>query len=100
VSACTEPRFRDLGTSWRWLVSFTPLPLYPRKMSTRHPLDRRLGGAQSRYGRILDPTESGTPTPVTIPTALSDTGCFKKSFTALKAYINLFRRHAQRFELS
>jgi hypothetical protein len=28
------------------------------------------------------------------------TGCFKKSFTTLKAYINLYRGHTQRFELS
>jgi hypothetical protein len=28
------------------------------------------------------------------------TGCFKKSFTTLKAYINLFRGHVQCFELS
>jgi hypothetical protein len=28
------------------------------------------------------------------------TGCFKTSFTTLKAHINLFRRHAQCFELS
>jgi hypothetical protein len=27
--------FLDLGIRWRWVVSFTPLPLYPR-----HPLDR------------------------------------------------------------
>jgi hypothetical protein len=24
-----DPRFLDLGTSWRWVVSFTPRPLYP-----------------------------------------------------------------------
>jgi hypothetical protein len=40
----------DLGTRWRWLVSFTLLPLYPRGKSPRHPLDRRLGGRQSRCG--------------------------------------------------
>jgi transposase len=28
------------------------------------------------------------------------TGCSKKSFTTLKAYRNLYRRHTQRFELS
>jgi hypothetical protein len=28
------------------------------------------------------------------------TGCFKKSFTTLKAYVNLFRGHVQYFELS
>jgi hypothetical protein len=27
-------------------------------------------------------------------------GCFKKSLTALKAYVNLFRVHVQCFELS
>jgi hypothetical protein len=27
---CIDPRFLDLGTSWRSVVSFTPLPLYPR----------------------------------------------------------------------
>jgi hypothetical protein len=30
--------FSDLGTSWRWVVSFTPRPLY-----TRNPLNRRVG---------------------------------------------------------
>ena len=29
-----------------------------------------------------------------------NTGCFKKSFTTLKAYRNLYRGHTQRFELS
>jgi hypothetical protein len=24
-----DPNFLDLGTSWRWVVSFTPPPLYP-----------------------------------------------------------------------
>jgi hypothetical protein len=26
---CKGPRFRDLGTSWRRVDNFTPLPLYP-----------------------------------------------------------------------
>jgi hypothetical protein len=39
---------RDLNTRWRWLVSFTPWPLYPRGKSSRYRLDRRLGGPQSR----------------------------------------------------
>jgi hypothetical protein len=33
------------------MVSYTPRPLYPRGKSPRHPLDRRLGGPQSRSGR-------------------------------------------------
>jgi hypothetical protein len=36
----------DLGTSWRWLVSFTSRLLYPRGKSPWYPLDRRLGGSQ------------------------------------------------------
>jgi hypothetical protein len=31
---------------------------------------------------------------------ISHTGCFKKSFTTLKAFMNLFRGHAQCLELS
>jgi hypothetical protein len=45
------PLILDLGTRWRWVVSFTPLPLYPQGKSRRYPLDRRLGGTQSRSGR-------------------------------------------------
>jgi hypothetical protein len=50
-SGCIDPRFLDLGTSWRLVVSFTPRPLYPRGKSPRYTLDRRLGGPQSRSGR-------------------------------------------------
>jgi hypothetical protein len=42
--------FLDLGTRWRWVVSFTSLPLYPRGYRPRYPLDRRLGGPQSQSG--------------------------------------------------
>jgi hypothetical protein len=38
--------FFDLGTRWRWVVSFTPRPLYSWGKSPLYPLDRRLGGAQ------------------------------------------------------
>jgi hypothetical protein len=34
------------------------------------------------------------------PIAVKYTGCFKKSFTTLKAYRNLYRGHTRRFELS
>jgi hypothetical protein len=27
---CIDPYFLDNGTRWRWVVSFTPLPFYPR----------------------------------------------------------------------
>jgi hypothetical protein len=38
-----------LGTRWKWAVSFTPLPLYPRW--TSHLFGRRLGGPKIRYER-------------------------------------------------
>jgi hypothetical protein len=41
----------DLFTRCRWVVSFTLLPLYPRRKNSLHPLDMRLGGPQSRSGR-------------------------------------------------
>jgi hypothetical protein len=44
------PRILYLGTRWRWAVSFTPRPLYPQGKSPWCPLDRRLGGPQSRSG--------------------------------------------------
>jgi hypothetical protein len=50
------------------VVSFTPLPLYPRGKSPRYPLYRTLGELQSRSGqrgeeKILDPTMTRSPTP-------------------------------------
>jgi hypothetical protein len=42
--------FFDLGTRWRWVVSFTPGPFYPQGKSPWYPLDRRLDGSQSRSG--------------------------------------------------
>jgi hypothetical protein len=65
-SGCIDPHFLDLGTSWRRVVNFTPRPLYPQEKNLRYPLDRRLGGPQSRSGRfgeekILDPTGTRTP---------------------------------------
>jgi hypothetical protein len=43
-------RILDLGTRWRWAVSFTPRPLYPQGKSPWYPLDRRLGGTRSLSG--------------------------------------------------
>jgi len=45
------PRILGLGTRCRWVVSFTPRPLYRRCTNSRYPLDKRLGGTQSRYAR-------------------------------------------------
>jgi hypothetical protein len=45
-----HPRFLNLGTSWRWVVSFTHRSLYLLRKSSRYPLDGRLGGPQNRSG--------------------------------------------------
>jgi hypothetical protein len=63
-----DPRFLDLDTSYRWMISFTPLPLYPRRKSTRYPLDRRLSEPKCKSGRhgevkIFAPTGTQTSTP-------------------------------------
>jgi hypothetical protein len=50
-SEAIAPCILDLGTKWRCVVSFTPRPLYSQGKSSLHPLDRRLGGPQTRSGR-------------------------------------------------
>jgi hypothetical protein len=50
-SGGTAPRIFDLGARCRWLVSFTPRPLYPQGKSPWYPLDRRLGVLQNRSRR-------------------------------------------------
>jgi hypothetical protein len=51
----------DLGTRWTWVVSFTLLSLYPQRKSPWYPLDRRLGGPQSRSGRGGEEKNSQPP---------------------------------------
>jgi hypothetical protein len=55
------PRILDLGTRWRSMVSFTPRPLYPAGKCSWYPLDRRLGGPQSRSGRGGEDKNSHPP---------------------------------------
>jgi hypothetical protein len=43
-------RILDLGTRWKWVVSFTSWPFYPQGKSPWYPLDRSPGGPQSRSG--------------------------------------------------
>jgi hypothetical protein len=61
-SGYIDPRFLDLSSSWKGMISFMPGRLYPQ-----HPLGSRLGGPQSwseRYEevKILDPTRIQTLT--------------------------------------
>jgi hypothetical protein len=41
------PRILDLGTRWRWVVSFTPWPLYAQRKSPRYAQNRMLGGPRA-----------------------------------------------------
>jgi hypothetical protein len=43
--------FHILGSSWRVMVGFTLLPLYPRGKNPQYPLDRRFAVPQSRSTR-------------------------------------------------
>jgi hypothetical protein len=52
--------FLHLGTRWRRMVSFSPLPLYSRGKSPRHPLDRRLGGP-GRCGEKIEHCRESNP---------------------------------------
>jgi hypothetical protein len=67
------PLILDLGTRWRWVVSFTTRLLYPQGNSPRYPLDRRLGRPQSRSGRGGEQKNSqpltGLEPPIIQPTA-------------------------------
>jgi hypothetical protein len=60
-SGVIAPRILDLGTRWRRAVNFTPRPLYPQGKSPSCPLDRRLGGPQSRSGRGGEEKNSQPP---------------------------------------
>jgi hypothetical protein len=66
-SRCIDPRFLYRVTSWRWVVSFTPQPLYPRGKSPCYPLYGRLDGPQSwswRHGEVRILNRTGTRTPI------------------------------------
>jgi hypothetical protein len=63
-SGCIDPRFIDLGTSWRWVVRFTHRPLYPPGthwiggwVNLRTDLD------DMNKEKVLDPNGTWTPTP-------------------------------------
>jgi hypothetical protein len=46
-SGSVPPCILNLSTRWRWVVSFTPQPLYLWRKKCQYPLCRRLGGPQS-----------------------------------------------------
>jgi hypothetical protein len=59
-------RILNLDITWRFVVSYTHRPLYPREKSPRYPVDNRLGGPQIRSGqggeeKILSPCRELNP---------------------------------------
>jgi hypothetical protein len=54
-------RILHFGTRLRWVVSFTPRPLYLQRKSPWYPLDRRLGGPQNRSGHGGEERNSQPP---------------------------------------
>jgi hypothetical protein len=50
-SGNTAPSILDIGTRWSWVDSFTPRPVYSQGKTPRYPLDKSLGGPQSRSRR-------------------------------------------------
>jgi hypothetical protein len=51
---CIAPRILNLGSKWRRVFSSTPRSFYSRGNRPRYPLNRRLGGTQSRSGRTVE----------------------------------------------
>jgi len=52
------PHIHDLGTKWRWVVSFTIRKLYPQGKSPWYPLDRKLCGPQNQSGHSCQERKS------------------------------------------
>jgi hypothetical protein len=67
--------FFDLGTRWRWVESFMPLPLYPQGKSPWYPLYRGLVGPRAVLDvvvkrKIPNPRQKSNPrTPIIQPVA-------------------------------
>jgi hypothetical protein len=84
-SGCIDPHILDVGTSWRWVVSFIPRQIYPWRNSPRYPLDRRQGGPHKRSGRRgeqkISSLSRATPALKSIPTIW-------KIFVFLSDFIN------------
>jgi hypothetical protein len=94
--------FFDLGTRCRWVVSFTPRPLYPQGKNPRYPLDRRLGGPQSRFGHSVEEKNS-QPSPG-IETRSSDhpahsQSLYRLSYPGSDLNLHLSKSHKSRSTL-
>jgi hypothetical protein len=59
----TAPCILDLGTRWKWVVSFMPWLLYSEAKIQQYTMDRRLGGLQSWYGHGSEEKKFPAPAP-------------------------------------
>jgi hypothetical protein len=86
-SGCKDPHFLHLGTCWRWVVNFTPQPLYPGERAPAiHWIGGWLGRPQNRSGRCENsgPHQDSNSDPLVVqPVASLHTDW------ALSAHINM-----------
>jgi hypothetical protein len=92
-----SPCILNFGTTWRWVVSFMPQPIYPQGKSPWYPLDRRLGGASEQawtwwWGEKF-PTLPGQQSPIIQP--LSSVVYSVISFTAIHLYLQSYECHGK-----
>jgi hypothetical protein len=70
---CIDLSFLDLGTSLRWVVGFTPLPLYTQWKNPRYSLGRRLGLDHMGNRKLLTLQDFNSDSSVALPVASSYT---------------------------
>jgi hypothetical protein len=89
VSGGIASRILDHGIRWRWVISFTPLLLYPHGKSPWYPLVRRLGGPQNRRGRGGE--ENSQPLPGLEPPFINSVA--QRCTTELSRLQHLYKIH-------
>jgi hypothetical protein len=52
-SSSIAPRILGLGIRWRWVVRFTPRPLYPQGKNPWYPSDRRMVGPRAVLDTVV-----------------------------------------------
>jgi hypothetical protein len=75
-SGCIDAHFHDLGTTWRWVVSFTPQPLYPGTYWIRGWMDPRAGLDDMKKRKFLILPDSNSYPSVVQPVASCYPGFF------------------------
>jgi len=74
------------------VINFTPRPLYPQGKSPWYPLDRRIGGPQSRSGRGGEEKNSQTPPGLEPPIMQPVVQCYPGSWCSRFIQLKLFSK--------